>query len=161
VGVGYAFGFVFGGELVVQVQAAHVEAELGAQRGKEAEDVVGGLAERVGDEAQYTVAQRAHSLAAGVVARRDGPAVGGLLDRGTPEQEGPVITPRYTKHVADPLALLAELRAAEDAIAEAELAKVLGDLVEVLVVQFTPQRVEEPPEALGAEPGGIVLGECP
>ena len=123
--------------------------------------MVGGLAERVGDKAQDTVAQRAHSLTAGLVARRDGPAVGWLLDRGTPEQEGPVIPSRYAEHVADPLVLLAELGAAEDAVAEAELAKVLGDLVEVLVVQFTPQGVEEPTEALGAELGGMVLGECP
>ena len=73
-----------GGELFVQVEAADVEAELGAEQLEEAQDVVGGLGERVGDDADAAVLAARDSVAVPASSRSATVNVAGARFRGQP-----------------------------------------------------------------------------
>src|SRR5579864_498059 len=145
-------------ESLVDVQASNVEAELNQQHVKEAEHVIHGLGERVGDQVEAPAGQLAQRLDARLVPR------GELIRvRGRPLAQNALrpaarIRPGLAEYVSDAFVAFAQLRADQFAMVEFEAAQMILDGSEILVVQLGLEHPEEPHETIGLELVAMLVG---
>ncbi|MCY1208354.1 hypothetical protein D9M72_199760 [compost metagenome] len=138
---------------VAQVDAAHVERQLGAQQGEEAGDVLRRLRQRVGHQVQAPVGQFRQGPRAVLVARRQRVLVHlGLLSEQA-RQPIALVPQGRAQHIAGAAVALAQMRAHQDAAAELQRLQVTLDLLDIAFVQFVAQHREQPFPPFGRESG--------
>src|SRR5487761_2387106 len=133
----------------MQIQAAHVEGELCAQHAEEADNVVSGLCERVGDEIYSLPTQLLQRLKAALIPLRNVEAVARAAKRRKPL--GPALFTRSSQHVARAFGSGPQLGADQHAARKLELTQMRLDHREIIVTQLVGQHREQPAKALRVE----------
>ncbi len=139
---GQAGGRPLGRQFLLQVQAAHIERQLGPQHAEKTQDVVVGLGDGVGDDADPAVAELANRARAGLVAVGDAKAVSGPPFHQTLHPR-PVVPVRPAQHMVGAGDPFAETRADQRAPPEFEPLDVRLDDAEIILGKFPPQHREQ------------------
>jgi len=160
-GVGDRDRYPVGRQSLREVEAAEIEAQFGAQHGEVAADVIGGLGGRVGDKVDAAALQISEDPGTGLVARRNGEGIGGPGPDAQPLGPPPPRAARGAEHEIDAAVVAVQAGADRHAAPELQLPQVIADLREVLIVQFSVQRGEQPREPVGPEFPRMIVGDLP